>query len=694
MDLSNAPKMRAKHQAHDPFSLARKLRRAVWVYDTDFQSIAYANKAACDLWNAKDEASLRERDLSSGMSLTVAKRLNQYQQDFLERDVKFTETWTLHPNGQPKTVDVAYSGFRMPTGRMAMMCEVIGDEIKSPETARTSNALFHTDVKIALFGDDGSILYHNPAARSVLPHANSTSDQLFVESSDFPRLLKEVSAHGESRFVTQIYTSTGQQWFDLRTKKCLDPTTGGEAYLVTAYDVSELKASTDRARYLAARDQLTGCFNRSIVQGNWDEVGAGLRKQEYTIIYFDIDMFKRINDTFGHSAGDVTLKVLSGRLNEHVKASDLLARIGGDEFILVLNGSVRGGELKNKLHAIQSDIKRPFEFGAMKLNIDVSIGAYTKCKNDSVSWAEALRHADLAMYCAKRSDTDTYVIYDDSIGAAAKERSRLEVEIKSALENRDFEVFYQPRIDLASKKVTSAEALLRWRHSELGEIPPSKFIPICEEIGVMNEVGAFVFKEACKQLSSWVKQNIDINISINVSPKQFQHDDFISTAERHAAMADFPLSLLELEITETSLVGDSIDVSRRIQRISELGFQLAIDDFGTGYSNLAHISRFPVDCIKVDKSFVKQLPGSEPLLSLIFALAKQIGATIVAEGVETHEQLAWLKENNCDQVQGFLLSQAISASDFIRKIGKLEAHLESFPDQLQLDTDCRNGSKK
>lgn len=669
MDLSQTPKVPVEH---DPFFLARRMHRAVWVYDTDYLSIAFANQAACRLWNAENEAALCARDLSRGMSLTVADRLKQFQRDFIELDATFTETWTLHPNGHPVTVDVVYSGFVMPDGRMAMMCEVISDAAKLTETVRTTNALLHTDVKIALFGNDGSILYHNPAAHSTLPGSNCSSSQLFVEPADFRRMLKEVAAKGESKFVTEIYTSSGKQWFDLRTKRCLDPVTGETAYLVTAYDVSELKATTDQARYLAARDQLTGCYNRSIVKSDWIEAGAGQHGPEYAVLYFDINMFKAINDTYGHSAGDDTLRELVKRLRRHTGDKDVLARIGGDEFIIVIKGSVCETDLREKLDNIQSDLAEPFEFSAITLDVGVSIGAAVKSRRNGIDWSEALRQADMAMYCSKRSETGEYVVYNDAIGAAAKERSRLKAEIHHAISIGDFEIYYQPRIDLGTNKVAAAEALLRWKHHEIGEIPPSTFIPICEEMGVMNSIGAIVFDKVSKQLSKWHKQGFDMSVSINVSPKQFQHENFIAVTEKTAQHADFPLSLLELEITETSLVGDGNDVSRRIKRIRELGFTVAIDDFGTGYSNLAHISRFPVSCIKADKSFVAKLPDSGPLLSLIFALAKQIGSTIVAEGVETAEQLAWLKENDCDQVQGFLFSKAVPEADFAEVCNRLE----------------------
>ncbi len=664
--------------SQDPFALARRLRRPVWVYDTDCHSIAFANQAACELWNAQDEASLCSRDLSSGMSLTVAERLKQYQRDFVERDAEFVETWTFHPCDHPITVDVIYTGFVMPNGRMAMMCEVIGEEARTSETVRTANALLHTDVKVALFGSDGTILYHNPAARSVLPSADCSSAQLFVDPGDFPRMLQDVREKGESKFVTQIYTSSGEKWFDLRTKQCLDAASGEQAYLVTAYDVSELKATTDRAHYLAARDQLTGCYNRSIVQSDWSELGAIRRGPAYCVIYIDINKFKHINDTYGHSAGDATLKTVADRLRSHTREGDIAARIGGDEFVVLLNDASSEGDLHKRLNAIQTALQKPFEIGPLILEVGVSIGVFIKGANDPTEWSEALQRADMAMYCSKRDQLNTFTIFDDTIGAAAKERVRFEIEIAQAIANREFEVFYQPRIALSTNRVVAAEALLRWRHRELGDVSPAKFIPICEEMGVIDQIGEIVFDKVREQMSEWYRQGLGISVSLNVSPKQFQHDDFISIARRMTALADFPLSLLELEITESSFVGGETEVARRIQNVRELGFQVAIDDFGTGYSNLAHISRFPVSCIKADQTFVAQLPKSAPLLRLIFTLAKQLQSTTVAEGVETYEQLAWLRDNDCDQAQGFLFSKAIPADGFVTACQRLEARMANW----------------
>ncbi|MGH1479811.1 MAG: putative bifunctional diguanylate cyclase/phosphodiesterase [Geminicoccales bacterium] len=649
----------------DPFALARRLRTPVWVYDTDRCRIAYANEAACKIWSAEDEASLKSRDLSQGTSKTVADRLKQYQSDFVEHDAKFSEFWTLYPRGEPITVNVVYTGFRMPDNRMAMMCEVIGEAAETPDTLRSTEALLHTDVVIALFTAEGRPLYKNPAARNTLPGVDSGFEDTFVIRSDLDEMRASWRSHNDCRRVTKIKTMDGERWFDISIKRCLDAATGDQALLVTAFDVSELKTTRDKARYLAARDQLTGCFNRSFMQQRLDEISSNLGAcdSRYILLFLDIDEFKKVNDTYGHEIGDAILRTFAERVRQHVGEADVLARMGGDEFVLLSKVSSDRDALHAHLEALRTEVAKPIDCGSIQLSVTTSIGVAFFESRAHGDWATTMKQADLALYHSKRMGRDRYSIYDDSIGAEAIERSWLEVAIKQAIENDAFTLFYQPRIDLATNTVVAAEALLRWFHPERGYIPPDKFIPICEEIGVIDQIGMFVFRQACLQMSAWRRQGFEIDVSINVSPKQFQHEDFVPLFESTAAVADFPLSSLELEITETSLIGDDAEVSRRLRRINELGFRLALDDFGTGYSNLAHISRFPVDCIKLDLSFIQQLPSSGPLIRLILALANQIGATTVAEGVEEPEQLAWLRKHGCDQVQGFLFSKAVPADE-------------------------------
>lgn len=427
--------------------------------------------------------------------------------------------------------------------------------------------------------------------------------------------------------------------------------------------------------YLAARDQLTGCFNRSFMQQRLDEINNNLNfcSTRYALLFLDIDKFKKVNDTHGHEIGDAVLRIFAERVRMHIGEADVLARMGGDEFVMLLDDPPNKDVLHDRLNAIRTEVMRPIDCGSVQLRVTTSIGAAIFEGRAGANWTDTMKQADLALYHSKRAGRDRFTIYNKSIGAEAIERSWLEVGIKRAIETDAFKLYYQPRVDLSTNRVVAAEALLRWFHPERGYIAPDKFIPICEEIGVIDQIGMLVLKKACRQMSAWRRVGFDINLSVNVSPKQFQQEDFVPLFEETAAIADFPLSSLELEITETSLVGDSAEVSRRLSRINELGFRLALDDFGTGYSNLAHISRFPVHCIKLDRSFVQQLPSSGPLLRLILALANQIGAITVAEGVEEPEQLAWLRQHDCDQVQGFLFSEAVPADELRAKCFEISA---------------------
>ena len=653
----------------DPFQLARRMRTPVWVYDTDCQRVAYANIAACEIWGAQDETELRARDLAKGMSETVASRLKQYQSDFIDRDAEFTETWTIHPNGEPVTLDVVYTGFTMPDGRMAMMCEVVGAPDQTTETLRSTKALLHTDVLIALFSHDGAMLYQNPAARTLLTVANHGFENLFVDEDELQTFRKEWETRGDSRNVVQIKTSLGRGWFDVSVKRCLDAASGEQALLITAFDVSELKTTRDRARFLASRDQLTGAYNRAFMQTRLEELSRREGLAGHALLYIDIDKFKSVNDTHGHEAGDAILCAAAERIHASLQDEDILARMGGDEFVVLLS-NVEGQEwLASFLDELSACLKAPITVGELKLSVTPSIGMTYLEHGLSRDWSKSLKQADLALYHAKRQGRDQYALFDASIGAEADERTWLERELKTAIINEEFEIYYQPRIELETNKVVASEALLRWFHPERGYIPPQKYIPICEEIGLIDKLGTCVLKRAADQVQEWQNTGFDMNVSVNVSPVQFKAAAFVEMTEKIASRSEKIVSKLELEITESSLTGDEESAFRQIERIEQLGYQIALDDFGTGYSNLAHISRFPVQCIKLDRSFVSQLPKSGPLISLIFALAKQINARVVAEGVETAKQLTWLKRRGCEEVQGFYFSQAVPAHE-LRLVAK------------------------
>jgi len=659
----------------DPFAFARRMSTPVWIYDTDFKKIAYANQSACTLWAADNEEELAGRNLSEGMSKAVETRLAQYQRDFLRSDSRFSETWTLYPNGQPRTVDISYSGFVMPDGRMAMICEVIGTWRKDAETIRRSDALLHTSVSIVLFSGTGKVLYQNPAARALSEGEHFELQNFFEKPDDFATMVQTLETTGEAQHIARIETSKGEIWLDVNAKRCLDAATGNAATLVSGVDITELKRTRDAARYLASRDQLTGCFNRNHLQNIVSAREGSIKAKNRAILLLDIDKFKSVNDRYGHTVGDKVLATIGRRLRHALTKNDIVVRSGGDEFIVFMKSVGDEKALAKRVSDLCQDLSRSIDIGSFELNISVSVGSTIIPAHEAANWSRLYREADLALHSSKNEGGQTHSHFNQEIAEAELETKWLEAELTKAVKTKSFELHYQPRVDIKKNKVVGVEALLRWHHPDRGYIEPGKFIPICERIGLIDELGLFVFNEACNQLIIWRKQGRSLNVSINVSPQQFLCEDFIANCERAASTVGFDPQKIEIEITESTLVGDDCLTAQRIGNLKKLGFRIALDDFGTGYSNLAHISRFPVDCIKIDKSFTSQLPNSGPLISLVFALSNQIEACVVAEGVERLDQFDWLQNRGCDQIQGFVFSPAVPADKLIGVCEKIEAKL-------------------
>jgi len=465
----------------------------------------------------------------------------------------------------------------------------------------------------------------------------------------------ELDNAGEHRLVAKVKTVLGERWFDLSAKLCSDAVTGDPAVLLTAFDVSELKIARDKARYLADRDQLTGCFNRAFMQRRLSEL-ARIPSSRCTLLYFDIDHFKQVNDTFGHEAGDLILKELAARAYQTLGLNDIIVRLGGDEFVVLLCNENSKPPCRNKAAALFDQISGPVKVGSGNIDVRVSMGVVDFAPAET-DFETALRQADVALYHSKREGRNQSTTYTDSLGAAARARATFEGEIKNGLERREFILHYQPRIDLRSGKVVSMEGLVRWNHPDRGLINPDQFIPICEETGLIDGLGTQVLEIGFAQAMKWQAEGQQVHLSLNISPRQFSDERLTQMLKSYAEITNFPTERIELEITETVLIGDLDAIATKLKVITDMGYKIAIDDFGTGYSNLSYISRIPLSCLKIDRSFIDQLPDSGPIIRLILALGKQIGATIVAEGVETQKQYDWLRQHNCDQIQGFYIAR-------------------------------------
>ncbi|MEM8489841.1 MAG: EAL domain-containing protein [Pseudomonadota bacterium] len=653
----------------DDFALARALGTPLWVFDIDRSRVIHANAAACTLWQAGNEEELRARRLDEGMTPAVFRRLKQYQADF-ENGAEFNELWTLYPRGEPVTVSIRFTGFRLTDGRMAMLCEAGTSDEKTPENLRSAEALLHTDVMISLFEEHGSALYMNPAARNAAFRSSYTLPELFVDINKYEELVTGLARSSEYSLVAQVHTIAGTRWHNLSAKACFDAVTGVSAILVTCNDVSDLKNARDEANFLAQRDQLTGCFNRgSLVQRVSDL--AAYNPMLAAMLFFDVDRFKQINDRFGHEVGDFVLRKLVARARSVIRKSDILCRLGGDEFVILFEDVKRGEVFEREIGRILQILCKPLQHGATTLQSSVSMGLtyFTPGEQD---FNAILSEADIALYASKAEGRGRLTVFNEALGTAARERDRLEADLKMALESSHFVLHYQPRVSLESGRIVSAEALVRWDHPERGLVMPDVFIGVCEDTGMIQQLGHQVLEMAFEQLASWIDNGADIKLSVNISPRQLEDPALVPQLRSCVERTGVTPESIELEITENTLISDPGAVSKKLEEIKSMGFRIAIDDFGTGYSSLSYISQFPVDSIKIDRRFVAGLPDSGPVARLILILAREIGATTIAEGVERPEERAWLEREGCDQIQGFLFSRPKPAAelsiDFSNKV--------------------------
>ncbi|MFI8480696.1 EAL domain-containing protein [Pseudomonas sp. NPDC078700] len=442
------------------------------------------------------------------------------------------------------------------------------------------------------------------------------------------------------------------------------------SYVCFFSDISERKASEQRIHRLAYYDPLTLLPNRTLFQ---DRLHTSLhqaeRQGEWVVLMFlDLDRFKPINDSLGHAAGDRMLKDVATRLAACVNDDDTVARMGGDEFTLLLKShSSRNNALNRAIHVaeqILASLARAFVLEGREFFVTASIGIALS-PQDGKELSQLMKNADTAMYHAKERGKNNFQFYQSDMNARALERIELESDLRHALEQRELVLFYQPQFSCNGQRLTGVEALLRWQHPKRGLVSPDEFIPVLEELGLVVDVGDWVITQACRQLKAWQDDDIRIpKISVNLSARQFADGDLDKRITRILAETEVDAACLELELTESILMNDVANALRTLTSLKRLGLSLAIDDFGTGYSSLNYLKQFPIDVLKIDRSFVDGLPQGEQdgqIARAIIAMAHSLNLAVIAEGVETQAQLDFLRRYNCDEIQGFLLGKPMPA---------------------------------
>lgn len=449
-------------------------------------------------------------------------------------------------------------------------------------------------------------------------------------------------------------------------------------------DITARKRSEQHIHFLATHDSLTSLPNRFMFSQilNLAIESAHRYHRKLAVFFIDLDRFKNINDTLGHEAGDFLLCEMAARLKQCLRGSDVVGRLGGDEFVILLPETENAEQIATVAQKILATSLNPINISGQECRITASIGI-SIYPDDGKDEQTLMKNADIAMYRAKEEGKNNFQFYSPDIEARSLERLVLENNLRMALERNEFFLHYQAKRDLQTGAIAGVEALVRWQHPELGIISPAQFIPLAEETGLIVLIGRWVLKTACAQNVAWLKQGLPpLCMAVNLSVRQFFDDQLIQDVADALSESGMQPELLEMEITEGMVMQDAERAIRILTAIKALGVRLAIDDFGVGYSSLAQIKRFPIDTLKVDSSFIRDIPQNREdraITEAIIAMGRTLSLTVIAEGVETKEQEAFLRDHNCDQSQGYYFSKPISSDDFVSFMKAHEASTIVYP---------------
>jgi diguanylate cyclase (GGDEF)-like protein len=513
---------------------------------------------------------------------------------------------------------------------------------------------------IDMFGVSRDVIKPGCSFRELLMHRQETGT--FAENVD--EYIEDILRNMTERGAFQRILTTA----DGRSIQVLYQPLADGGWVTTLEDFTERRRSDERIAHLAHYDALTDLPNRALFRDQLErELGKISRSGQLAVLYIDIDEFKSVNDSLGHPVGDELLKAVALRLDGCVRETDFVARLGGDEFAIVQTGVKNPADVMDLVIRIYQAIRTPYECLGHQLVTDASIGI-ALAPQDGTDLDQLLKNADLAMYGAKSDGRRTYRFFERQMDARVRARRALELDLRRAIVDGEFEIEYQPIVDLRSDAVSGCEALLRWRHPERGMIPPAEFIPVAEDIGLISQLGEWVLASACAEAASWPDH---IKLAVNVSPVQFRNHTLALHVAGALASSGLAASRLELEITEAVLIRDDETALAILHQLRAVGVRIALDDFGTGYSSLSYLQRFPFDKIKIDRCFVNDIAEPGGSCSIVQAVVNLAGArnmTTTAEGVETEAQKQLLRTLGCTEMQGYLFSRAVPAAEVRRML--------------------------
>jgi diguanylate cyclase (GGDEF)-like protein/PAS domain S-box-containing protein len=542
---------------------------------------------------------------------------------------------------------------------------------------KESQELYSSTVELAAIGishvaPDGRFLHANKQLQKMLGYSERELKSMTVRDVSHPddrhftdTMVERVALREMDSFtVEKRYLASDGRTLWVRINSVMKWGSNGEPlyHISTVEDISDRRKAEERVEFLATHDELTNLPNRAFFN---EHLSRAIRSHKRSgarlaVLFLDLDRFKTINDSLGHETGDTLLREVADRIEACVRDSDCVARQGGDEFVLLLENVLSQQAVEDVARKLIESIHEPTQLNDHECRVTASIGI-AMYPDHGKNGGVLTRNADVAMYCAKESGKNCWQVFSVNAEPMSVERLTLERHLQHALDQREFRIQYQPKVDARTGEIRGVEALLRWWNHELGIITPAQFIPVAEELGLIVPIGKWVLEEACAQSVAWQRAGHPrISMSVNLSPRQFNDPSLVSDIKSILEKTEMSPRLLELEITE-GMLATNVDRAMEVAaELHNLGIRLAIDDFGTGYSSFAQLKRFPIDSLKIDRSFVRDLSTSDEdkaITEAIIAMGKSLGTNVVAEGVETESQREFLVSGNCDEIQGFLLGK-------------------------------------